>query len=162
MNNHELQLYNYHCWANGRMMDHLLTMPNEVFHKEIDLGFKSIAEVIGHLASADEVWLNRLRGVSTLSFVPKPFADAIEASGFLTELELQFRDFLATIKDSESVIHYKNTAGQQFHNTIFEILQHVVNHGTYHRGNMTTMLRALGYKGIQTDYIAFLRTREAY
>lgn len=53
--------YDYNIWANERVIQHLRTLPEELFLKEVNLGFKSIAEVLGHLASADEVWFARIK-----------------------------------------------------------------------------------------------------
>ncbi|MGG1314161.1 DinB family protein [Cohnella laeviribosi] len=157
MNEKILHMYDYHIWANERTMNHLKSLPDEIFFKEVDLGFKSIAEVIGHIVAVDEVWFARIKEQSPSSIVTKQFSNIEEASNCMNKLQSQIREYLSLIKDVEKRVTYRNQMGQEFQNSVSEIIQHVVNHGTYHRGNITTILRYLGYKGIQTDYIAYLR-----
>ncbi|MCI1774151.1 MAG: DinB family protein [Paenibacillus lautus] len=157
MNEAYLQLYDYHVWANERLWNHLQSLPEGVFLQEVNLGFTSITEVFGHLAAAEEVWFARIKEESPPSLAARPFADLAAARQYLSQLQTEHHEYLASIGDMGKVVTYRNTAGEAFKNSISEILQQVVNHGTYHRGNITTMLRHMGHKGIITDYIAFLR-----
>jgi uncharacterized damage-inducible protein DinB len=59
----------------------------------------------------------------------------------------------------EEMIFYKNSSGNKYENTIREIITHVINHSTYHRGQIAMELRSLGVDPPQTDYIAYCRTR---
>ena len=158
MKNEQLVLmYEYNIWANERIMNHLKSLPDGIFTKEVDLGFKSIAEVIGHMISADEVWFARIKGESPPSLARTPFTSIEEASSYQNILQTQIREYLISTNDIEKIVNYSNTRGEEFQNSILEIMQHVVNHGTYHRGNISTILNSLGFKGILTDYIAYLR-----
>lgn len=153
-----IKLYDYNIWANERIFNHLQSLPSELFLKEVDLGFKSIAEVVGHISSVDEVWFARIKeeeGPS--SIVTRQFSNLEEAHHFITKLQTQIREYLLSLSDCDKTVTYKNAMEQEFQNSIPELIQQIVNHGTYHRGNITTILRFLGYKGTQTDYMAFLR-----
>jgi len=152
-----LHLYDYHIWANERVIRHLQTLPEEVFTKEVKLGFQSIAHVLGHLVSADAIWFARIKEESGAPQPAKPFENIEEAIRCMNELQSNNREYLLSISDFERNVTYRNAMGHEFRNTVSEILQQVVNHGTYHRGNITTILRSLGFAGIQTDYIAYLR-----
>ncbi|OOC62552.1 DinB family protein [Paenibacillus ihbetae] len=156
MNKQLIQLYDYNVWANERVMDHLDTLPGEVFLREVDLGFKSIAEVISHVVSADNIWFNRIKEEQDSIPAKKVFTDLKEARQEMDELQSQIRDYVSSLSDTEKKVSYTMASGRQMENSIAEILQQVVNHGTYHRGNITTMLRSFGYQGVMTDYIAFL------
>jgi len=157
MNESAAPLYEYNVWANERVLQHLESLPADVFHREADLGFRSIAEAIGHLAAADEVWFARMQEKDAPPRPTKPFRDIDEARRHMDELQTRIRQYLSDI-DARKIVAYSNAAGQSFRNSIAEIVQQVVNHGTYHRGNMTTMLRSFGYSGTMTDYIAYLWT----
>ena len=63
--------------------------------------------------------------------------------------------------DAGRLIDYKSFAGEPFTNTLGQIVQHVVNHGTYHRGQVATMLRQLGAQAISSDLICFYRERDS-
>ncbi|RKN84293.1 DinB family protein [Paenibacillus ginsengarvi] len=159
MNKPVIQLYEYNIWANDRVVDHLQSLPDEVFGQEVNMGFKSIAAVLRHLVSADEVWFERMKeGAGGLAPVAgDPYASAEEARLAMSALQSRIRKFLIAATDLDKIVTYKNAAGQQFQNSIAEIVQQTVNHGTYHRGNITTILRHLGHSGAQTDYIIYLR-----
>jgi uncharacterized damage-inducible protein DinB len=152
--------YDYHVWANEKLLRHLEELPEDVFLKPTDLGFSSISEVFGHLVSAEEVWLARLNGETPPPLSPKPFQTSEEARLYMREQQERFREYIRNIKDWETKVDYSNTKGQARSNTIIEIVLQVVNHGTYHRGNVTTILRSYGYPGTVTDYIAFVWTTD--
>lgn len=156
MNKQISLLYEYNTWANTRLLNHLKSLPDEIFKKEVDLGFKSLAEVIGHIVSADEIWFARMKEESPSLFESKQFNNLEEASNYFYELQTQIHEYLVSINDIEKRVTFRNRMGHEFQFSISEIIQHLVNHGTYHRGNISTMLNYLGYKGIKTDYIAFL------
>ncbi|WP_127530987.1 DinB family protein [Paenibacillus kobensis] len=157
MNEWITQLYQYNVWANDRVLQHLQSLPANLFHQEVDLGFRSIAEAVGHLAAADEVWFARIQEQAPPPLSARVFSDVEEARRHRDELQSRMRLFLSNT-DVQKRVTYSNTAGQSFTNSIAEIIQQVVNHGTYHRGNVTTILRSLGYNGTMTDFIAFIRT----
>ena len=66
-----------------------------------------------------------------------------------------------TSQELERVIHYKNVAGDEFSNPVWQTLHQLTNHATYHRGQVVTLLRQLGVKPVATDLIAFYRERAA-
>jgi uncharacterized damage-inducible protein DinB len=68
---------------------------------------------------------------------------------------------VASLVDPEQVIEYKSFAGDPFTNPLGQIVRHVVNHGTYHRGQVATMLRQLGAQAVSSDLIGFYRERNA-
>ncbi|PLT44526.1 DinB protein [Paenibacillus pasadenensis] len=149
--------YEYHAWASMRVLKHLETLPAGTLTQEVQLGFSSLAEVLGHLAAAEEIWLARLKGEPAPSLTPRPFQTVEQARLAFDGVFMAMRQFLDNNPDSEEVISYRNSAGKEFQSTIAEILQHVLYHGAYHRGNISTILRSLGHPGIGTDYILFLR-----
>ncbi|RUT35655.1 damage-inducible protein DinB [Paenibacillus zeisoli] len=157
MNEQILDWYDYNIWASERVFEHLKTLPSDIFDKEVDLGFKSIAEVLSHLASADEVWLDRLQNDSSASIKTIRLTSLEEARIYIDSLQSRMREYVLSIDHPEQIVYYKNSMGQEFQNSVSEIVQHVVNHGTYHRGNISTILRHLGYTSIPTDYIVYLR-----
>lgn len=154
-----LDSFKYHVWANKKVLGHLENLPADVFTQKVNLGFASIAQIFGHLASAEEVWTARLRGEVPPPLTPRPFENVESAQTYMEKLHNSSLEFLHTIQDWEKIIQYNTTTGQAFQNSILEIVQQLVNHGTYHRGNITTILRSLGHPGTQTDFIAYARTK---
>ncbi|USK70035.1 DinB family protein [Peribacillus asahii] len=152
-----MQLFDYHVWANDRLIQHLKGLPEAVFLNKVNSVFPTVAGTFGHMIAVDELWYLRMKGNSLQQIVSKSFStieDTVKAS---TVLHNEIKDFLINTEDVEAMAGYQNTKGDQFNNKIAEVVQHIVNHGTYHRGNIAAMIRQMGYEGVSTDYIFYLR-----
>jgi len=157
MNDDLLKMHEYHVWANEKLLKHLRGAP-DAFTAPVSGPFPSIARTFGHIYDVDTVWFSRMQGESPESFGDTSFANADEAMERLASLHRKVRDFLKN-EDGSRLIRYRNTRGDWFENRLSDLVRHMVNHGTYHRGNVTAMLYQAGLKGIATDYIFFLRER---
>jgi len=151
-----LQFFDYHSWANNQLIDHLSKLPKEIIHKEVNSVFPSISQTFAHMYAVDKLWFLRVSGKSVNSIEAQPFITTQEMNDAFTYLHNEMLEFLNLIDDLEQPVIYTNTKGEHFRNSIREIIYHIVNHGTYHRGNIAAMIRQLGYQGISTDYIYYL------
>lgn len=149
-------------WANEQMLDACAALSADDFTRDMGNSFPSIRDTLAHVLSAEWVWVSRLEGTSPVSMPAEWKAysrEQIDAEwkGVAGRLER----FAARLGDAdvERAIDYRNIAGQPFTSTVGQILRHVVNHSTYHRGQVTTMLRQLGAKPPTTDLIHFYRTQ---
>lgn len=152
-----VQWLDYHIWATDKVLTAITQLPTSVFTEPVQAGFTSIADVVGHLAAVDDVWLQRILGQRPQVIASIPFATIEEASQFIAELHQRIRQTVEKTIDLQQPIVYYNTKGERYENSLIELIGHIVNHGTYHRGNITTLLRILGYSGVSTDYIFYLR-----
>lgn len=144
---------NYHYWANVRLLEHINQLKSEVFSKEVKSIFPSLAAIFEHIYKVDTLWLKRMLGEGNPDFEEVKFASPLVAiEHFESNLTL-----FKQICSKEGSIVYKNTRGEIFQNDIYEILRHIVNHGTYHRGNVSAVLHQIGEKSISNDFIIFLR-----
>ncbi|MBV7504937.1 DinB family protein [Bacillus sp. sid0103] len=160
MINHVENLYHYHVWANQRIIDHLKTLSPEKYQKEIKSVFSSVSKAFSHIYLVDYLWLNILEGQS--------MNEALESSLQLQEkieklsiedletkfhtLTTQFKSFLNRQEDIEKKIMLDNPYAGLRETSLSEMVLHVVNHGTYHRGNISAMLHQLGDSSVMTDY----------
>lgn len=162
------QLYDYHVWANQRLLRHLKELPCEIYTKEVQSVFPSISQVIAHLYVVDNIWLGAMSGdifEKLMALAERLSKEAKEKT--LEEMETMFHQLSERYK---AFLHGKSDLDQpmvishprlgQLKTSISQIVQHVVNHGTYHRGNITAMLRQLGSKGVSTDFIFYLYEQE--
>ena len=162
----ELQaLLDYHYWGRDRVLDAADALTPDQFTKDLANSFPSIRDTLVHIYSADCVWCSRWEGA--------PLAGMLDASAFpdLATLrsawdahELRMRTFLNGLGEEGvgRVMEYRGFNGQPQAQPFGQMLQHVVNHGTYHRGQVTTMMRQLGAKPPQSmDLIAFYREQQA-
>ena len=158
LKNHLLRIYNYHLWANDRLIQHIKTLPEGVLRTKVENVFPTIAETFGHMIAADETWYLRMKGKgeNIQAITPKSIHTVEEIAEVSADLYEEIGYFLLQV-NTEEFITYQNTRGEQFTNKISEIVQHMVNHGTYHRGNIAAMIRQMWYRGISTDYIQYAR-----
>ncbi|HEX9652931.1 MAG TPA: DinB family protein, partial [bacterium] len=124
--------------------------------------FPSIRETLVHMLSAEWIWLTRWNGSSPTG-MPESWELSTHASlrRQWLEAEREQTTFVSGLTEDalNKVISYRNTAGQPFANPLWQMMRHVVNHSTYHRGQVTTMLRQLGAEAVATDLIVFFREK---
>ncbi len=157
-------LYEYNSWANRRVMESCAQLNNDQFTRDLVSSFHSVRDTLAHILGAEWIWLERWHGRSHSSLpFAGDFSDLNAIRARWEEVERDLTDFVASLTDEDlaRVYEYKTTAGAPQVSPAWEMLQHLVNHGTYHRGQIATMLRQLGNKSQSTDLILFYRQRAA-
>lgn len=155
-----LQYAQYNVWANKRMIESLLMLDEQGADREIVSSFSSIRKTVHHIMAAEHVWLQRLQLVPQPVWVGHDFVGTFaDACRFWTNAS---DSSLAFVNSSDNAvltntIHYKLRNGSDQNTSIFQILHHVFNHSTYHRGQLVTMLRHAGVTEVPgTDFIGFV------
>jgi uncharacterized damage-inducible protein DinB len=117
--------------------------------------------LFGHVLAAEHIWLSRLQsrdpiraGWPALSLPECESLAAENAAGYAAYVDKQAEPDLAT------VVRYRNSQGEEFANTVLDILTHVVIHGAYHRGQIAKAIGRAGGQSVNTDYIIFARSVE--
>jgi uncharacterized damage-inducible protein DinB len=135
----------------------------EQYSKDLGSSFKSIRDTVTHTYAAEWAWHERWQGRSPTALIPSDrFADLAALRAAWGESERDIRSFVGGLDDAgiNRVINYKLLSGADGASPVWQMVQHVVNHASYHRGQVTTMLRQLGAQpGKSMDMIAFYRTR---
>jgi uncharacterized damage-inducible protein DinB len=157
-------LFAYDAWANRRMLDACAALAPEQFTRDLGSSFRSVRDTLAHIMGAEWLWLERFQG-RTPGGLPdaNQFADLASLRTRWTEFEkglLSYVDGLSAADLARS-FDYKDLKGNPHSNVLWQTLQHLANHGTYHRGQVTTLLRQLGAKPAGTDLIGFYRERAA-
>jgi len=156
-------LVNYHYWARDRMFEALEPLTAEEVNRDMGNSFKSIRDTVTHLYAAEWAWYSRWQGTSPDKLLPADlFPDLAAVRLAWTDLEAKIRAYLEVLGEANvtQVIEYKLLSGQPGASPLWQMLQHVVNHASYHRGQVTTMLRQLGAQPAKPlDMIAFYRSR---
>ncbi len=154
-------LVDYHYWANHRILDAVDRIPVEQYTRDLASSFPSIQATLAHLMYAEAVWLGRWTG--QVIPVPKPeeIPTPADARTRWAALEEQVRSFIEglTQADLERVHSFRISTGEEFRHPLWEMIHQVINHGTYHRGQVTAMLRQVGADATSTDLIRFYRER---
>jgi uncharacterized damage-inducible protein DinB len=156
-------LVEYHVWARERALAAVAALSPEQFRREMGNSFGSVRDTVAHLYGADEVWLARWTGGSPRNLPPADrFPDLASLRAAWAALDPRLRGFVEALDDAKlaSKLTYTAFNGQSATVAHWQMLQHLVNHGSYHRGQVTTLVRQLGAaapKGM--DLIAFYRER---
>jgi uncharacterized damage-inducible protein DinB len=155
-------LYVYNSWANHRTLDSCAALSPEQFTRDLGSSFRSVRDTLAHIYGAEWIWLERWHG-RIPSALPSAadFPDLDSVRSRWAQHEAKLDPFIASLAPSglERVVKYRNTEGTPFEGPLWPMLQHVVNHSTYHRGQIATLLRQLGAKPVSTDLIVFHRER---
>jgi uncharacterized damage-inducible protein DinB len=155
-------LYLYNSWANHRTLDSCAGLSPDQFTRDLGSSFRSVRDTLAHIYGAEWIWLERWHG-RIPSALPSPadFPGFDSVRSRWAQHEANLASFVASLTPSEleRVIKYKNTEGTPFEGPLRPMLQHVVNHGSYHRGQIATLPRQLGAKPVSTDLIVFHRER---
>ena len=158
-------LLDYHYWARDRVLDAAGRLTPEQFTRDLGSSFKSVRDTLVHTYSAEWAWQSRWRGVSPTSLLKADdYPDVQTIRSHWSDLEKNVRAFLADLDEAgiTRVIEYKLLSGQPGATPFWQMLQHMVNHASYHRGQVTTMLRQLGAAPAKSmDMIAFFREQGA-
>jgi uncharacterized damage-inducible protein DinB len=151
----------YNLWANGKIVEILTNTEERFLDLEVKSSFPSVKKTVLHIWDAEQIWFTRIQGGVMQGWPSENFKGGKEEllKAFLEQSQ-KYVDFFADKDNSfiEGSIHYKNMKGVEFTNKLEDILFHVVNHGTFHRGQIITMLRELGFDSFPVqDLIAFAR-----
>jgi uncharacterized damage-inducible protein DinB len=159
-------LVDYHYWARDRVLEAVERLSPEQFTRDLGNSFPSVRDTVAHLLGADWIWCARWDGES-----PEALPDAAEVAARFptpdavreawTGQERKVRAALARYGEGgiDHLVEYVRN-GQHQAQPFWQTLQHLVNHGSYHRGQITTMLRQLGVAPPKSlDLIAFYRER---
>jgi uncharacterized damage-inducible protein DinB len=155
-------LFTYNDWANKRALQAASTLTPDQFTKPLGNSFSSIRDTLVHLYGAETIWLQRFHGES-----PSAFPDLSQITDFASlqakwnPIATDLLNFVGNLtqQDIDRVVEYKTMKFGVYSNPMWQSLQHVVNHGTYHRGQITTMLRQLDARPLATDLMHFYRER---
>ena len=158
-------LLDYHYWARDRVLEAADKLSPEQFTRDLGSSFKSVRDTLVHTYAAEWAWHSRWNGVSPTSLLPaEDFPDVPTIRSQWADLENDVRGFLAGLGEAgiTRVIEFKLLSGQPGAMPFWQMLQHIVNHASYHRGQVTTMLRQLGAQPAKSmDMIGFYREQAA-
>jgi uncharacterized damage-inducible protein DinB len=158
------ELFAYNVWANQRIVDSIIQLSPEQFSRSLGGSHGSIHGTLAHLAAAEMIWLERWQGKAGTKLLPEQYFDTIEkATRRLTEIDAEMMDFINQFPESdlEKSKSYTTTEGKIHSNLFRHMFSHLLNHSTYHRGQLAALLRLAGAVPIPTDLIIYYRQIKA-
>ncbi|MCM3729081.1 DinB family protein [Neobacillus cucumis] len=159
-----IKMYNYHVWANEVIIDRLRELPQDIYHKDIQSGFSSVSKVLSHIYLTDYTWFDIISGKSMNEAMAttNQLREQVEMKSIeemkviFLDLSERYRALLDNQKDIEKLIVVDNPYAGLLETSISETVLHVVTHGSYHRGNIATMLRQMGHTSVMQDFGLYL------
>ncbi len=152
-----LELYRYNRWANAQALDATSVLANEQLHKNLGTSHGSVFGTLLHILWGEWRWLGRWQGSAPPGPDPLETADFQELRQRWSAFVPLQEAFLGTLREPDlgRVISYQNPPGTTWSYALSHMLQHVVNHSTYHRGQVAALLRQLGVAPHASDFLVF-------
>jgi uncharacterized damage-inducible protein DinB len=154
------QLLDYDAWANAQVFAAAEALSEAQLTTTVASSFPSVGKTLSHIVAAEWVWLRRWRGESPRE-APRWTTESRlpELKSQLASVEAERSAYFAdmTDEDLQQVVAYQTLDGQSHSNALDDLVRHVVNHSSYHRGQLATQLRQLGQTPPSTDLITYLR-----
>jgi uncharacterized damage-inducible protein DinB len=159
----ELRLHwSYTMWATRRLLEAASRLSPPELNRDFQTADRSVLDTLVHVLAGDRVWYKRVKDIPYSTFV-EPEDRSIEALiSRYSDVHNGWRTVLCTETD-ESIrrrIVYRDLKGNPHETPLWQIVLHVVNHGTHHRGQMAGFLRTMGYTPPALDLIHFYRSLE--
>ncbi len=158
------RLLEYTVWANHRIFRPTATLSVAEFRRDLGSSHGGVRGTLTHMLYAEWLWLERWKGLSPKGPLDESeFSDVVALRDRWTVLEKHREVWLRSLKASSvsEVIRYRTTKGEPHEAPLWQLVQHVVNHSTYHRGQVTTLLRLLGARVVSTDLVQWDREAKA-
>ncbi len=159
-----LQQYaSYNLWANKIITDRLSQLSTDILNREMNDSFGSIYKTVVHLMDVESIWWQRLKLQEHVEWPGRTFdGNFEELSQQLLSLSRQWSEWVQNANDVnlDHVFGYQNSKKEFFKQPVYEMLLHLFNHQSFHRGQLVTMMRQNGIEKIpRTDFIVFSRNK---
>src|ERR1700722_14256911 len=145
-------LFAYDAWANRRTLDACAALSPEQFTRDLGSSFRSVRDTLAHTLGAQWIWMQRFHGNAPTMPKADQFPDLASLRARWSEVERELQAYVGGLStaDLEDFFEYKDSKGNSHRNPRWQTFQHLANHGTYHRGQIATMLRQLGATPVST------------
>lgn len=158
-----LQLSAYNAWANAQLLQALRALPEDTLRAELRSSFPSLYATVLHMLDAESIWWQRLKLQENIQRPSDSFrGEFSELVRLIEAQDREWQEWIAAARETmlEHEFKYHNTKREPFKQPVFQMLLHLFNHNTYHRGQLVTLMRQLGLEKIPaTDFIVWSRKR---
>jgi uncharacterized damage-inducible protein DinB len=155
----------HNLWANQQIMVTIKQLPAAIIEQEMVSSFSSIYKTVLHLLDAENIWWQRIKLVEHIERPSQHFAGSFdELQQKLLQQSLLYEQWVASAHEYHllHVFGYQRSKSEQCKQPVFQVLLHLFNHGSYHRGQLVTMLRQAGVTKIPgTDFNDWLHKKKS-
>ena len=150
----------YSAWASRRLLDAAAAIPPEDLTRDFKTSDGTVVNTLAHIFAADRAWLGRIQGTPPAVFISPEDRDLATLQKAWPALFDRWKQYAAPLTDQQALaeISYRDLAGSPYVTPLWQIVLHLVNHGTHHRGAVSGFLRAMGHTPPALDLIAYYRS----
>ena len=151
-------LFGFNAWANHRVLQSCAALTHAQFIQPAPSSFPTVRDTLHHIMGVEWLYIERLAGRYPTELLPgEKFETVGDFAGRWESIKKGLEDIVRSpdLGDTERIIEYRNMQGKHFRYPLRGLLQHVVNHSTYHRGQVATQLREIGAKPLSTDLLRY-------
>lgn len=154
----------YNLWANKSITDLILQLEPEQQHHKVESSFPTLHATVLHMWIAETAWWQRVKLQEKIIIPTETENPTMQdvVKGLLQQSAL-WEEWVKNTSEMmlKHVYAFQNSKKELFKQPVYETVMHVINHSTYHRGQLVTMMRTLGVKTIpQTDFSVFARKKK--
>jgi uncharacterized damage-inducible protein DinB len=150
------RLFAYTVWANHRVLRAAATLDPDDFRRDLKSSHGGVRGTLAHMMAAEWLWLERWKGVNPTRMADEgEFPDVVALRDRWAAIEEHRRSWLEALRPEAlaQTVHYRDLKGNEWDQPLWQLVQHVANHGSYHRGQVVALLRQLGAKPLPTDLL---------
>jgi uncharacterized damage-inducible protein DinB len=148
MKKYFLKLYQYNLWANKQVLDAL---------NRQQVSDEKILSLVGHIVAAQFLWLHRIKGLPAPGVKLWGQYNLDQLNAMADTAGKQWLEFVESTENFDREMSYRNYTGDPYTNNVEMIMMHLVNHASYHRGQIAMLLRQNGLEPVNTDFITYDR-----
>ena len=153
------ELFDYNYWARDRQLEACAALAPEQFVRPLGASYSSLRDTLAHLVGAEWIWLERWLGRTPRALpAAEDFPTLAKVEERWREVEQRMREYLGQLDDEAIArpLTYVNLKGQTWTYPLWQTLYHLTNHQSYHRGQVTTLLRQPGAQAPAVDFLVAL------
>jgi uncharacterized damage-inducible protein DinB len=153
-------LWEHHWWSFEKFLDAVRSLSDEEFRRKLGLSFSSVHGIVAHLVGAEIVWLKRVEEGESMTLVPgvDELPDVASIDKAWQKSRRGWEQVLNT-DDLSREITYSNTRGQTFHDPLWRVMAHLVDHSAAYRGILIAAFRLLGRTPPTSGLIFYTRQK---
>jgi len=158
-----LTLFQYDEWAIKRTIESVSSLSEEQYKRDMKSSYGGIHGTLVHIYSADCLWLERWKGNFSFTHIsPEQIPSLIALQDRWEEYRESLYAYLVNVTDTKlsAPFSYIDGRGANHAEPLYQQMLQIINHSSYHRGQIVTMLRQIGGKPPTTDLIIFFRNQQ--
>ncbi len=161
MNTYFSKLAKYNVWANDLIHTWMMSIDQSQWEMPLPSSFPTIKDTCIHILSAENIWYERLIKLDEPTWLAASIdGDKMEVIEKWKKASSDLLNYTLTLDESsiQQVLYYKRINGEEYRQPLVDVLIHVFNHSTYHRGQLVTLLRQVGFTDISSiDFLLYSR-----